>query len=972
MNAATEPAEPDTGNQSSEDLVSWIDRYTELYRMALVEIPPGHKGPLREGWNEAYVTDAGAAQKHWAKLPKHGVGAVLGPSGLCSCDIDLPEHAELILGVLGLDLAALRAAGTPTIQGNPARYRLMFKAPPGVVLGRKVLFWPARVVGEKPLTVFELRAGPVQDVLPPTIHPDTRKPYVWLTPPNSEFPPLPGAVLELWQNWDSYKKELEGMCPWGKGFSPDIAPRGNGARPNVIAAFNEAHTVEDLLAKHGYKRKGASRWLSPTSSTGLAGVKILDGRVFSHHGSDPLAGDHTRDAFDVYRILEHGGDTKAAVKAAATALGIGASEPGGQGPRVDARGALASDVEGADHHVNQPIPDPDMLYGLAGEVGRIAAETTEANEYAVAAGFMTFLSANVGRDVYLPVGNTWHHAILFELHVGRSGRGRKGDALSLPQRIRHAIQEFAELLLGQTHIGGLSTREGLALLIHDGFMNGKVEVPPIDDKRLWVVESEFSNILHQGKRDGNTLSSALRDAWDGVSIRPAIKSARVWASNPHIALSGAITPSELLNVIERRELTNGFASRILIFWSERKRLEDDPTATPPETVRALAVRAAKIIEFARGDYPMMKDTRAMRLDDDARTLYKRLYRGELNRHTDGEILMALLERRAPMLLRLAMLFALTDLTLVISTRHIKAALAWVRYWSDSVRFIFSGMADTEGATERGELGEQIIGFLKKQGEVDRWEIVRDCFSGHMSATKIDGALDDLLAETPPRIEMVLVPRRDGQPGRGRKLYRFLNSAREDSEDSEDRRRIRAELTSHGCEDSEDSFPSPDLTSQTSHGCEDRKTQAQCLSSQTSLTSHGSIKNTDTDPLPDSQPEGDGATSWILTCRDGTKKQRNCTIPVTRARVLEKHPEAIEAQSLESALADVRAWLQRIGETQTTIDEVLELCVRDDRTLVGYLGSVGQAEDEELGTACPPDAKGASSEDHGGHDVEVGV
>ncbi|HHW4684650.1 MAG TPA: hypothetical protein ACQGQG_04850 [Xylella sp.] len=57
-------------------------------------------------------------------------------------------------------------------------------------------------------------------------------------------------------------------------------------------------------------------------------------------------------------------------------------------------------------------------------------------------------------------------------------------------------------------------------LIHDGYRQGQQDVPAIEDKRLWVVESEFSNVLHQGRRDGNTLSAVLRDCWDGVDLTP--------------------------------------------------------------------------------------------------------------------------------------------------------------------------------------------------------------------------------------------------------------------------------------------------------------------------------------------------------------------------------------------------------------------------------------------------------------------
>ena len=91
---------------------------------------------------------------------------------------------------------------------------------------------------------------------------------------------------------------------------------------NVITLFNAKHSAEGLLEAHGYTRRG-QRWMSPTSSSGLAGVTILNGRVYSHHGSDPLADGHSHDAFDLFRILDHGGDTRAAIKAAAEELGMG-------------------------------------------------------------------------------------------------------------------------------------------------------------------------------------------------------------------------------------------------------------------------------------------------------------------------------------------------------------------------------------------------------------------------------------------------------------------------------------------------------------------------------------------------------------------------------------------------------------------------------------------------------------------------
>ncbi len=440
----------------------------------------------------------------------------------------------------------------------------------------------------------------------------------------------------------------------------------------------------------------------------------------------------------------------------------------------------APDDEPEARHVNQPRPSESMLYGLAGDVGKTATATTEANPYAVCMGFMSFLSGMAGRDIYLPVGNTRHHPRLFTLHVGRSSRGRKGDALSLVHRIRHAIDK-RELtsgttggsLLGQVHTGGLSSREGLVMFIHNGFKQGKDEVPAIEDKRLWVVESEFANILQQSKRDGNTLSPALRDAWDGVSIKPATKSLPLWTTDPHIAIAAAITPTELVELMKARELSNGFANRFVIFWAERERLIPFPSATSAADLLGLVERTEKVLRFMKGDYPASKDNRAMTLSHEARTVYERLYRG-LNATIGSPRLDGILERRAPMLLRMAMLFAMTDLTLAIEVRHIEAAQAWVTYWVDSVRYIFGEAADEASIAERQESADKLLAFLTQKGEATRTEITVECFNKHAPPGGLNAVIAELLNATPPKIMTMKRPRPGGNPGSPTTIYRPLS------------------------------------------------------------------------------------------------------------------------------------------------------------------------------------------------------
>lgn len=114
--------------------------------------------------------------------------------------------------------------------------------------------------------------------------------------------------------------------------APKAAPkRATGARSaSVIQAFNDAHDVGAILKRYGYEPAGAWRYRWPGSTTGVAGVVVFpdSGRCYSHHAADPLHCEHGRDAFDAWCVLEHGGDTTAAVREAARILGMGGAGAG--------------------------------------------------------------------------------------------------------------------------------------------------------------------------------------------------------------------------------------------------------------------------------------------------------------------------------------------------------------------------------------------------------------------------------------------------------------------------------------------------------------------------------------------------------------------------------------------------------------------------------------------------------------------
>lgn len=304
--------------------MSTLDHALEYQRLGwgLCAIPPGTKGPRTSGWNTPAFIISTKEKAMAAFTAGTGVGLVHSASGTCAVDVDDLAAFNMVLAEFGFELEEL-FAGAPRIIGRDGRDKAIFRMPDGHSLTTVKLVWPAQHTNEKPVTVFELRTGAMQDVLPPTIHPDTQQAYRWRAgtePFGKHIPILPDALLAMWQAWPSLQPQLKAVCPWAPETDEPIPQRmrpTSGQHGNVIGQFNAAHDALAILKANGYKAKG-KRLLAPTSSTGLAGVVVLkDGRVYSHHASDPLNDGHAHDAFDLFCIFEHGGDVGRAVRAAA-------------------------------------------------------------------------------------------------------------------------------------------------------------------------------------------------------------------------------------------------------------------------------------------------------------------------------------------------------------------------------------------------------------------------------------------------------------------------------------------------------------------------------------------------------------------------------------------------------------------------------------------------------------------------------
>lgn len=152
----------------------------------ICRIEPGTKGPTTTGWNEeknALVSVDGIV----------GAGLMHAYSGTCALDIDNWEEAEKWLKTYQIDLKSFREAGNMVsiMSGRENRGKFLFRL--DTPLPSKTLAGGA----------FELRSGTmggktVQDVLPPTIHPETGQPYRWIGDWRN-LPLIPESLLTLWK-----------------------------------------------------------------------------------------------------------------------------------------------------------------------------------------------------------------------------------------------------------------------------------------------------------------------------------------------------------------------------------------------------------------------------------------------------------------------------------------------------------------------------------------------------------------------------------------------------------------------------------------------------------------------------------------------------------------------------------------------------------------------------------------------------
>jgi Protein of unknown function (DUF3987) len=387
----------------------------------------------------------------------------------------------------------------------------------------------------------------------------------------------------------------------------------------------------------------------------------------------------------------------------------------------------------------------DAFHGIAGEVVNMLCTGSELKPEAVLSQFLCIFGNMLGRAPY-KIQDGRHGTLINVAIVGNTADGAKGSSYQAVKRLIRAVSpdyctdnikggyNSSEALIGDItdEIEGVN-RKGERIVIEEG----------IPDKRLLVVEEEFSRILQIGKRDGVTMSEILRQCFDlPDALRAPSRKSYLVSTNPFVSIVGHITPEGLQKCMDSVEAFNGFANRFMFIASHR-------TASIPEppVIDWTAGRAADIVKRLQATlkiycpYPLISSSNPdleFRFGQKAKEKWAQIYH-EISRQSANQhgYAGAIIARAKPTILRLSMIYSALDSTSLIQPKHLDAASALWNYATDSAMWSFEGMSGSKEANE-------ILKYLKRYPDgVSRTLILGNVFRNNLAGAKLTEALSEL-------------------------------------------------------------------------------------------------------------------------------------------------------------------------------------------------------------------------------------
>jgi hypothetical protein len=237
----------------------------------------------------------------------------------------------------------------------------------------------------------------------------------------------------------------------------------------------------------------------------------------------------------------------------------------------------------------------------------------------------------------------------------------------------------------------------------------------------------MGSVLRVLRRESNTLSAVVRDAWDRDRLRSITKNSPAVSTGCHISIIGHITRGELRRHLTETDMANGFANRFLWLCVRRSKCLPEGGQLHRMDFTPFMSRLRDAVEFGRAAGTLHRD-------DDARAIWREVY----PTLSDGRpgLLGAVTSRAEAQVVRLSLVYALLDRSPLIRGEHVMAALALWEYAERSARYIF-------GSALGDPTADEVLRLLRSRAEGVTRNEIREHFARNVPAAEIARALATL-------------------------------------------------------------------------------------------------------------------------------------------------------------------------------------------------------------------------------------
>lgn len=372
-------------------------------------------------------------------------------------------------------------------------------------------------------------------------------------------------------------------------------------------------------------------------------------------------------------------------------------------------GKTITPLHGREEDLYAPAPK-EAFYGWFGAYRDLMAPTTEASDTFHLASALTLVGAMMGRSVYTGHASKRLHGNLFTMLIGKSGTSRKDTAMERAVDLATFANPTSTSIFTTPYV----------VKTHYGSGEKLVEDLQTNPNILWKG-TEATTIFTTMRRTSSTLRDKMIEAYDTPPrIENNVRTNASGADNPYLSLLTAIQPQRLSEYLTAEDIVSGFANRVMFFPGSPKAPMANPPSVDSHAAYSLYVRLHDAVKQYGSNRSMSLDPRVMP-DADAEARMDAWYLSQTE--DDDEDRQSMRARNQTFIRKIALIYAVTDASPVITLDHIEAAIALVEWqWKGVTR-----MLPSWGAQKESRIEQRIIEVLRLHGpKLKKRDIQQKC------------------------------------------------------------------------------------------------------------------------------------------------------------------------------------------------------------------------------------------------------